>query len=82
METPTQRPIHEIRRGHIKAVIWANTNSSGTWYSTNIVRIYKDGDQWKQSNAFGSNDLLLVSKVTDLAFDWIHEREKPEPGEQ
>ena len=36
-----------------------------------VVRLYKNGDTWKESGHFGRDDLLLVSKVADLAHSWI-----------
>jgi len=36
--------------------------------------VYKDGEEWKQSDSFGRDDLPLVAKVADMAHTWIHER--------
>jgi len=68
---PKQQPIHEIRIGSIKATIWANNSDNGVRHNVNLSRLYKDGDQWKQSESFGSSDLLLVAKVADLAHTWV-----------
>lgn len=65
------RPAHEIRIGAVKAVIWANQTDSGLFYNVNLSRLYKDGDDWKSSDGFGRDDLVLVAKVADKAFDWI-----------
>ena len=65
------RPVHEIRLGRIKAVIWANETSEGTRNSVQIRRLYKDGDDWKESDSFGRDDLPLVAKVADQAHTWI-----------
>lgn len=35
-------------------------------------RIYKDGDQWKDTTSFGRDDLPLVATVADLAHYWIY----------
>ncbi|MBL8819938.1 MAG: hypothetical protein JNL58_28190 [Planctomyces sp.] len=34
-------------------------------------RMYKEGDQWKDSSTFGRDDLPLVSKLLDQAHSWI-----------
>ena len=69
---PTKnRPVHQIRLGRIKAVIWANPTSNGTRHNVNVTRIYKDGEQWKSSDSFGRDDLLLACKALDLAHTWI-----------
>jgi hypothetical protein len=65
------KPAHEIRSGAIRAVIWKNTSDKGEWYSVNITRSYKSGDVWNETSSFGRDDLLIVSGLANLAFDWI-----------
>jgi len=69
-----QKPVHEIRLGRIKAAIWENETDNGTRHNVTISRLYKDGDQWKQTTSFGREDLPLVAKVADLAHTWIYEQ--------
>lgn len=69
----TPRPVHEIRLGHVKAAIWANETQLGKRHNVTLCRIYKDGDEWKSTTAFGRDDLLLVAKVADQAHTWICE---------
>jgi hypothetical protein len=57
--------------GRIKATIWENETENGSRYNVNLTRLYKDGDQWKDSTGFGRDDLPLVAKVADLAHTWI-----------
>lgn len=68
-----QRPAHEIRLGRIKATIWANEVEGGVRHNVQLRRLYKNGDDWEQSDSFGRDDLLLVAKVADLANTWIFE---------
>jgi hypothetical protein len=68
------RPVHEIRLGRIKAAIWENEVQNGIRHNVTFQRIYKDGDQWRQSESFGRDDLPLVMKVADLAHTWIYEQ--------
>ena len=67
------RPAHEVRFGSIKAVIWANETENGTRYATRIVKLYRDGEEWKETTSFNRDDLLLVAKVSDHAHTWIFE---------
>jgi hypothetical protein len=69
-----QKPVHEIRLGRIKATIWENETEQGTRHNVNIVRLYKDDDEWKQSASFGREDLLLVGLVANLTTQWIFEQ--------
>lgn len=64
-------PVHTIRFGLIKASIWQNHTRSGDRHSVSIVRLYKNGDVWKESTRFGRDDLLLVAKASDMAHSWI-----------
>jgi hypothetical protein len=74
MATQTaKRPVHEIRLGRIKAAIWENDTKDGTRHNISLSRIYKDGNQWKDSTSFGRDDLPLLMKVADLAHTWIYE---------
>ncbi len=69
-----QKPAHEVRLGRIKATIWENETEQGTRYNVTVNRLYKDGDEWKQTASFGREDLPLVAKVVDLAHSWIYEQ--------
>ena len=69
-----QKPAHEIRFGRIKATIWANETDSGTRHNVSISRLFKDGDEWKQTTSFGRDDLPLMAKVVDMAHLWIYEQ--------
>jgi hypothetical protein len=69
-----QKPVHEIRLGRVKAAIWENETDNGTRHNVTVARLYKDGDQWKQTTSFGRDDLPLVAKVADLAHSWIYEQ--------
>lgn len=65
------KPIHEIRRGLITARVWRKTTRQGLRHSVSVVRLFRDGDLWKQSTRFGRDDLPLVRHVLDLAHTWI-----------
>jgi hypothetical protein len=73
-ETSKQKPAHEIRLGRIKATIWENATENGTRYNVTVCRLYKDGDEWKQTASFGRDDLPLLAKVVDLVHTWTYEQ--------
>jgi len=68
------RPTHEIRLGRIRAAIWENETQNGTRHNVTVARLYKDGDDWKDSASFGRDDLPLVAKVLDRCHSWIFEQ--------
>ena len=68
----SNRPVHEIRMGRIRAAIWANETEKGVRHNVTITRLYKDGDDWKDSSSYGRDDMPLVSKVSDQAHTWMY----------
>jgi hypothetical protein len=76
----TQKPIHEIRLGAIKAAVWKNETASGSRYNVTLSRLYRDGDQWKSTDTFGRDDLLLVAKVADQVHTWIFQQGQSSPA--
>lgn len=71
-------PVKKIRYGCICAAIWANQSENRkVWFNVTVTRSYMDGDQWKDSSAFRLDDLPIVTKVVDKAFDWIWEQSAP-----
>lgn len=65
------KPAKEVRIGPIKASIWKNEHENGTRYNAVFNRIYKDGTQWKYTESFGRDDLLLLAKVANETHTWI-----------
>lgn len=68
------RPVHEVRLGRIRAAVWENETQNGTRHNVTLSRLYKDGEEWKDSTSFGRDDLPLVGKVVDMAHSWIFEQ--------
>lgn len=65
------KPTMEIRRGLIKARIWQRRSKNGVRYSLSVVRLFRNGDQWKESTRLGRDDLPLVRLVLDEAHLWM-----------
>lgn len=74
------RPVHVIKRDGLQAAIWRNVvdngQNSGPMYNTTVSRRYKerDSDEWKDTNGFGYDDLLGLSKIANEAHSWIAEQ--------
>ena len=66
-----KRPVHEVRLGRIRAAIWENSTQNGVRHNVTVSRLYKDGDDWKDSTSFGRDDLPLLAKVADRVHSWI-----------
>ena len=63
-----------LRFGSIKAAVWRNDTETGVRYNVTFSRLYKEGDQWKSTESFGRDDLLLLGKVANDAHSWICQR--------
>lgn len=69
----SKKPAHEVRYGLIKASIWENQTKTGCRYSVSVVRLFKDGDTWRESTRFGRDDLLLLAKAANEAHTWLYQ---------
>lgn len=67
-----RQQIHEIKRGMIKAKIRGKLTKTGTHFSVSVVRVYRNGDQWKESTRYGRDDIPIIRLVLDEAFGWIY----------
>ena len=76
------KPAHEARLGAIKAAIWKNDTQSGVRFNVTFSRLYKDGDEWKSTESFGRDDLLVLAKVADQAHSWIFAQGQEEQEER
>src|SRR5882672_6030045 len=78
---PKEKPVHEVRLGAIKAAIWKNDTPNGVRYNVTFVRLYRDNVEWKTTESFGRDDLLVLAKVADCAHSWIHEQRQEDREE-
>ena len=69
------RPEKKFKCGPISASLWAEdkTMENGVvkFYSINITKAYKDGDNWKNTNNFNAEDLPKVALVANEAYKYI-----------
>lgn len=77
-EQQKSKPEAEVRIGGVKAAIWRNETDKGPRYSVTFERVYKDGDTWGSSSSFSGDELLVLSKVADLAHTKILELKNPQ----
>ena len=77
------KPVAEVRIGPVKAAIWRNETANSTRHNVTFCRLYKDGDQWKVTQSFARDDLLVLAKVADQAHSRIfqlQQEDQPEPS--
>lgn len=71
MQIMARQPIHEIRRGLIVVRIWNKRSRNAHGYSTSIVRLFRNGTDWKESARFGPEDIPVLRLALDAAFVWM-----------
>jgi len=76
------QPIHEMRLGLIRAAIWANGGGDRVRHNVTFERLYRDGDNWRSTQSFGRDDLLLLAKLADLTHTWIVETGQNRPDDE
>ena len=79
--TTINKPVHEIRLGSVRAAIWANITQNGVRHSVTISRSYRVGNDWKKTNSYGKEDLLVLEKITKLAQKWLYKYETIQPNQ-
>ncbi|MCA9010572.1 MAG: hypothetical protein KDB01_12540 [Planctomycetaceae bacterium] len=65
------KPVHEIRRGLIVVRIWMRSARQQTRYTTSALRLFRNGEAWKESSRFGPKDIPLLRLLLDEAHLWI-----------
>lgn len=70
------KPAHKIRHRALAVTIWKNNSDKGSWYTVTPSRAYKQGEEWKESDRFDGDDLLLLAKLLDRAHTWIVDAEQ------
>ena len=79
--TTINKPVHEIRLGSVRAAIWAYITQNGVRHSVTISRSYRVGNDWKKTNSYGKEDLLVLEKITELAQKWLYKYETIQPNQ-
>ncbi len=74
MTENSTRPVYRLRYGNVVAAVWADNSSAGYFYNTTFSRLYKDGQQWGDSNSFEDRDLPNLAKAAADVHTWIFHR--------
>lgn len=72
MTSTKNQPVETIRDGSLSAVIWANPGKTGTRYSVELTRSYKDDqDQWQSTSYLSNGGILRSCRLLNMAYDRI-----------
>lgn len=65
-------PVARFRIGYITASVWENDgNGNSSFYSVDLQRTYKDGDDLKNTTSLGHGDLLNAAECLRRAENFI-----------
>ena len=79
------KPIDEVRLGRVKAAIWQNEvqtedGKGFVRYGVTFERLYLNAEgQWRGTSSFGKDDLLLLAKVAEAAFERVNDIQLERP---
>ena len=69
------KPIKRFRCGAISASLWVDRKTVEgkpvEYHSISITKSYKDGDDWKHTNSFSTEDLPKVALLATEAYKYI-----------
>lgn len=71
MTTNNKKPAHTVKLGSVRAAIWENEGKNGTWFNVTIGRVYKEGEEFKESASFTKDELILVRLASEQAEEWL-----------
>ncbi len=69
--TMARRPVHEIRRGLILVRVWVKRSKTGSPFTLSVLRLYRNGDEWKESSRLSRDDIPVVRLALDEAHRWL-----------
>jgi len=73
MATSTQnKPVYQTRHRRLDLAVWENTGERNTFHNVSLKKSYKDGEEWKHTQAsFGHDDTLVAAKLLNWADDVV-----------
>jgi hypothetical protein len=61
----------KFRDGALAVTVWKNDGEKGPFYTATPSRSYKQGEEWKETNSYGPDEILRLAKLLDQAHTWI-----------
>jgi hypothetical protein len=66
------KPAAKYRLGYVTATVWKNDD----FFNVELVRNYKDGDDWRETNSLSAGDLLNAAKLLQRSEEFIASQAK------
>lgn len=75
MSTKNNKPIDTLRDRELKATIWKNFGSKGTFFTVELSITYTDDQgEYQTSHSFSQDQLLRIGRLADMAYTVIAQR--------
>lgn len=73
MATATQqKPVYTTRHSRLDAAVWENQGEKSSFFNVSLKKSYKDGEEWKSTQAsFGQDDALAAARLLGWADDAV-----------
>lgn len=65
------KPETVFKAGAVRAAVWKNQASKGSFYSVTIERMYKKDDVWCYTGQLRKNDLPKAILVLNKAYEYV-----------
>jgi hypothetical protein len=78
-DTPTKHPVDRFNDGPVHVSIWEKTGPKGLFRTASFQLRYRDGEDWRTSNSYGSSDIEHLEKAAHEAHSRIdrwHQEQK------
>ncbi len=81
--SPSNKPAKVFRRRGVSASVFENqSEQNGPFHKVQIVRTYKDGDEFKTTSAFNRDELPIVALLTQQAWEYVLAEEASQRNSQ
>ena len=60
MSTDKKQPVFSLRDHFLEANVWQNESDKGPFYSSEVHKTYKDGDEYKISHSFSGHEPIIA----------------------
>lgn len=67
-------PAKKFRIGYLTASIWKNEGNGKPFYTIDLARTYREGEELKNTGSLNHADLLPAAHLLILANGWIMEQ--------
>ena len=79
-EPESNKPAAVFRARGMKASVFGNAGENGIFYKSTLQRVYKQGEEWKTTQALGRDDLLVAQYLLGKAWEFILQAESNQKG--